>query len=264
MSGDESDTSNELDAPIEAHEVRPRRHAWPKSWVLIAGGTSVILLVGAALVWRADRAVNRVALGDAPRAVSVVEAAPTTYRADRSYVGTLEPWIEANVGPQYISAYVETVLVRPGDVVARGDILATLDCSDETAENLALAMQARAIDEKQRALADESARVSGLLDGGFVAANEAERTQARSASAQAELLGTKAKITSASLRVKDCVLRAPFAGEIGTRSIDPGAFVHPGISIVSVVDRGTIRVSADAPERDLGAAPLRRAGFWVI
>ena len=50
----------------------------------------------------------------------------------------------------------------------------------------------------------------------------------------------------------DCILRAPFAGETGTRTADPGAFVRPGVSIVSIVDRSTIRVTADAPEVDFG------------
>lgn len=221
-------------------------------WIVIAAGTAVVLLVGAALVLRAHRAVNRVPLGAAPRPVSVVEAETTTYRGSRSYVGTLEPWVEASVGPQFVSAYVATVLVRPGAVVRRGDVLATLDCSNENAQNQASAMQARAVEENQRALTDETTRVAGLLDRGFVAQNEVERSTARSSAAKAQLLESRARLASASLRVSDCVLRAPFAGEIATRWIDPGAFVHPGAEIVSVVDRGTVRIVADAPEKDFG------------
>jgi RND family efflux transporter MFP subunit len=232
------------------HATGPKAGGDRRPWTLIASGTGVVLVLGAALVWRADHDVNRVPLGAAPRPVSVVEAEATTFRPSRSYVGTLEPWVEASVGPQFVAAYVDTVLVRPGDPVARGQVLATLDCSDEAAESQAIAMRARAIDEQQRALADEASRVTGLLDGGFVAKNDAEQSAAKSATAQAELLETKAKLTSASLRVHDCVLRAPFTGEIGTRSADPGAFVRPGAPIVAVVDRRTIRVTAEAPERD--------------
>src|SRR6185312_9020680 len=85
---------------------------------------------------------------------------------------------------------------------------------------------------------------------GYAAQNDAERKLAKGAAAEAELLETKAKLTSASLRVRDCVLRAPFSGEIGVRASDPGAFVRPGATIVSVVDRNTIRVTAEAPEKD--------------
>ncbi len=69
----------------------------------------------------------------------------------------------------------------------------------------------------------------------------------------AQLLETQANVVRTSLDVRDCVLRAPFDGEIGTRSFDPGAFVHPGAAIVSVVDRDTMRVTVDAPEKDFDA-----------
>jgi RND family efflux transporter MFP subunit len=46
------------------------------------------------------------------------------------------------------------------------------------------------------------------------------------------------------------VLRAPFDGEIAERVADPGSFARPGTSILSVVDRSTVRVSLDVPETD--------------
>src|SRR5262249_32654004 len=91
-----------------------------------------------------------------------------------------------------------------------------------------------------------------LLDGGFVSPNEAEQKRAQSSATQAQLLAEKAKLVGRSLEVNDCVLRAPFDGEIATRTIDPGAFVRPGTSIVSVVDRSTVRMTAEAPEVDFG------------
>jgi RND family efflux transporter MFP subunit len=58
---------------------------------------------------------------------------------------------------------------------------------------------------------------------------------------------------NAALEVSDCVLRAPFDGEVATRTLDPGAFARPGTQIVSVVDRSIVRVTGDAPEIDFGA-----------
>jgi RND family efflux transporter MFP subunit len=57
----------------------------------------------------------------------------------------------------------------------------------------------------------------------------------------------------ATLEVGDCILRAPFAGEIAARSVDPGAFVHPGTAVATLVDRTTVRVVADVPEADFDA-----------
>ena len=67
---------------------------------------------------RAASAQNRVALSSQPRGVTVVVAVDEAYRSPRRYVGTLAPWLSARIGPQVVSAFVETVLVRPGAVVA--------------------------------------------------------------------------------------------------------------------------------------------------
>jgi RND family efflux transporter MFP subunit len=218
--------------------------------IVIAVAVVAIVALGAFLLWRADERTNKVALSSSAKPVSFVTATAATYRPSRNYVGTLEPWVQANVGPQLVSAYVDTVLVRPGASVKRGDVIATLDCRNASAAQRAVAGQARALDERQRALSHQASRTQGLLDGGFVSPNEAEQQSATSAAEYAELEATKAKLAGSALEVGDCVLRAPFDGEVAQRMIDPGAFVRPGTSIVTVVDRSTVRMTADAPEHD--------------
>jgi RND family efflux transporter MFP subunit len=221
-------------------------------WVPLAIGSGVLMVVllGSWLVRHAESKSDQVALADHPMPVTVVEPQAVQYRPSRTYVGTIEPWVEARIGPQLVSAYVDTVLVRPGAVVKKGEVLATLDCRDATAMSRAVTMQARALEARQKAVASEASRVRGLLDGGFVSPNEAEQKSALSASEQAQLLAEQARMLGSSLEVNDCVLRAPFAGEVATRTIDPGAFVRPGSSLLTVVDRGTVRLVANAPEVD--------------
>jgi RND family efflux transporter MFP subunit len=157
------------------------------------------------------------------------------------------------------------VLVRPGASVKRNEVLATLDCRNASASSQAVAAEARAIDERQQAVAHEAARVQSLLDGGFVSPNEAEQKSAQSASEEAQLAAQRAKLASTRLEVNDCVLRTPFDGEIATRSIDPGAFVRPGTAIVSVVDRTTVRMTIDVPESDFDSvAPGTPLSLRVI
>ena len=180
----------------------------------------------------------------------MVRAKRAMYRPTRTYVGTLQPWIQANVGPQLISAYVDTVLVRPGAVAKKGEVLATLDCRQASAATKAIAARARALDARQQAIEHEATRTKGLLDGGFVSPNEAEQKTAQSDSEAAGVESERANLARSSLDVNDCIMRAPFNGEIAQRSIDPGAFVRPGTTIVTVVDRDTVRMTADAPETD--------------
>jgi RND family efflux transporter MFP subunit len=218
--------------------------------LIIAGGVALILSVGFLLVARATANVNKVALASLPVGVTAVEARRALYTPSRQYVGTLLPWVEAKIGPQLISAYVGSVLVRPGDRVRRGQVIGTLDCRNASATSQAVSMQARALQAQQQALAHEAARVAELEHGGFASANEIEKKQAESASKQAELLSTRASLERATLEVSDCVLRSPFDGEVSDRSTDPGAYVHPGQSIATVIDRTTVRVGADVPEED--------------
>jgi membrane fusion protein, multidrug efflux system len=241
-------------ADQEESTLKPRSRHRPGVQVKLATalGTFVVVLGGYGMYARARAHVNNVALASLPKSVSVVEVRGGTYQAERRYVATTEPWVMAEVGPQLIAAFVDTVLVRPGDPVKRGQVLATLDCRDASATNRAVAAQARAIDTKQKALASEAARINSMLDGGFAAPNEAEQKLAGSESELAELMATQAKLAGTSLAVNDCILRAPFDGEISTRLIDPGAFVRPGTSIVSVIDRSTVRVTAEVPEGDFG------------
>ena len=122
-------------------------------------------------------------------------------------------------------------------------------------------MQARALQTEQEAIAHESARVAELKEGGFASPNEIERHAADSAAKQAQVMETQAQMQRATLEVNDCVLRAPFAGEVATRLVDPGAFVRPGIDVASVVDRNTVRVIAEVPEADFDVA---RVGLPVM
>jgi membrane fusion protein (multidrug efflux system) len=220
----------------------------------IAAGTLGVVILGVLLVARARGQVNHVALESEPKGVTVVEARAAQYRPFRRYIGTVEPWVSARIGPQLISGYVDTVLVRPGDAVRRGQVIATLDCRNASASSRAVAMQARAIQTEQEAIAHEAARIAELKEGGFASPNEIEKHAADSASKQAQLMETQAKAQRATLEVNDCVLRAPFAGEVATRLVDPGAFVHPGSAVATVVDRNSVRVTAEVPEADFDVA----------
>lgn len=257
-------SSHSLEASGPPRAVAPARRSLliPAA---IFGGVAVILGAGFALVVHAGSKVNTVALASAPRPVTAIPAAETSFRETRKYVGTLRPWIEASVGPQYISVYVDTVLVRPGAVVKRGEVLATLDCRNASASSQAVAAEARSIDVRQRAVANETARMQTLLDGGFIDPNSVEIKQAEAASEEARLASSRAKLAATALEVNDCVLRAPFDGEIGTRTIDPGAFVHPGTPIVSVIDRDIVRMTLDVPEVDFDVvAPDTKVSLHVL
>ncbi|HEY0250326.1 MAG TPA: efflux RND transporter periplasmic adaptor subunit [Kofleriaceae bacterium] len=232
--------------PIEPG-ARPDRR---RTVLVLAIVCAAILVAGAWLFHRATGGVNHTTLAARPKPVTTVNATATPFQDRRRYVGTVEPWLSAKVGPQMVSAYVDTLLVRPGAIVKRGEIIATLDCRSSSASNQAVAAQARALDAQRTASASEAARVSSLLDGKYVSQNEVDLKNADAAAKTAQLAALQAQSTNASLQVNDCVLRAPFDGEVGERTADPGMFVRPGSSLVQIIDRHIVRVVADVPEDD--------------
>ena len=218
--------------------------------VSIAIGIAALLALMLAMYFRAAAHTNHVALAHAPKPVSIERAKKGSFRPSRAYVGTLQPWALAKVGPQYISAYVGAVLVRPGAVVKRGEVLATLDCRNSSAASKEIAARAKALEERRNAVAHETDRMKQLIDGGFASENEVEQLSAKTSAQTAEVESLKASLLSKSLEVDDCILRAPFYGEVAERLTDPGAYVRPGNPVVVVIDRSTVRVTAEAPESD--------------
>lgn len=227
--------------------------------VAIVAAVVMVLAVGGFLLHRAQAGVNKIALADEPKGVTVVQAKTTTYRDKRRYVGTLEPYLDAKVGPQLASGYVGTVLVRPGALVKRNDVVATIDCRNASAANQAVSMQARALQEREKAASREAARMSELLDGGYASPNEVEQKQASALAEAAQIQSLLAQASGKSLEVNDCVLRSPFDGEVASRFVDPGWFVRPGSAVVEVVDRSVVRLTADVPEIDFEAVAIGTA-----
>lgn len=218
--------------------------------IVLAGTCALILIVGGVLYRHATARTNHHELAEQPKGVTMVKTVAAPFQQRRRYVGTIEPWLQAKIGPQMVSAYVDTVLVRPGAVVKRGEVVATLDCRSSSASSRAVAAQARALDATRTAAASEAVRLSSLLDGKYVSQNEVDQKNADAASKGAQLAAVQAQMANSSLQVDDCVLRAPFDGEIGERTGDPGMFARPGTSIVTVVDRHMVRIVADVPEDD--------------
>jgi RND family efflux transporter MFP subunit len=79
--------------------------------------------------------------------------------------------------------------------------------------------------------------------------------EAKSATEAAQLAAEEATLAKSALDVGDCILRAPFDGEVSLRFVDPGSFVRPGTVMLGMVDRNTIRMTADAPESDFDSIP---------
>lgn len=218
--------------------------------LVIIGGALVLLLAMIGLYLRAAHRTNRVALAQSPKPVTTLVPSIAEFQPMRQYVGQTAPWNQSRVGPQYVSAYVATVLFRPGTHVQKGQVLATLDCRFTSAASREIAARAESLSARQAAVEHEAQRVQEIASGGFASANEVEQLRARASAEKADIEGARAKFATKQMEVNDCILRAPFDGDIVARFVDPGAYVRPGEPVLAVADRSTMFIVADAPEND--------------
>jgi cobalt-zinc-cadmium efflux system membrane fusion protein len=168
------------------------------------------------------------------------------------------------------SGRIVSVRVQPGDRVAAGQLLVTMQSPEagmaqsdlakanaavtsaqaqaqyartarERAERL-LALKAIPRQDYERAIADDIAAQAAVTQA------SAEARRARSTAGQLGAGGTAAGAI---------VLRSPLAGVVLARTAVPGAVVEPGTPLVVVTDPSTLWLQVNAPER---LAPLLQRG----
>lgn len=180
-------------------------------------------------------------------------------------VGNLIGAATVDVAPK-VNGRLDAVLVRLGDPVRRGQLLATV----EDREIQEQARQADASFEVSKATVRQREadlkfsqttldRTKNLFARRLVAQQALDDAQARHEAALAQLDLSQAQFAQAQARREELQINlantritCPVDGFVGSRRLDPGAFVGPNASVMSVVDIRLVRLVANIVERDLG------------
>jgi len=166
--------------------------------------------------------------------------------------GVAAPVREATMGTKLMGSVTE-VLVHEGQAVAAGEMLVRIDSRDVAAKSAqaaagvadAEAMYTNALAQTMRirALYADSAAARAQLD-------EAEAGLARADAGLRAARGVSAEVDAVKAYAD---IRAPFAGTITKRFVDPGAFVAPGAPIVTIQDASRLRISVSVAPADVRA-----------
>jgi len=121
---------------------------------------------------------------------------------------------------------VDEVLVRPGQLVAKGDLLLRMDQRQARADvaeaKARVARAAVALEDAQR----ELDRSQELFDRGLIAIEELKDAELGHTAAQAEQESAKAALAAAEVMLERTELRAPFDGIIVARNAYDGAVIY--------------------------------------
>ncbi len=127
-----------------------------------------------------------------------------------------------------VSGYLDAAHFRDGQIVAKGDLLFTIDPRPFRAE-LARARAELASAQARLALADrELARAERLVATRAISEETADNRRAARAEAAADIEATRAGVVIAELNLEFTEIRSPVSGRISDRKVDVGNLVTGG------------------------------------
>ena len=221
----------------------------------VARRLAVVVGVVATLVF----ATNPVHAGDLTVSYVTVEKS-ASFVSERRYAGKVVASRHSALGFKRGGEIAE-VLVDLGDAVEAGDVLARLDARatrarlEEARANTTLAEANVAAATAEWQLAhNKEGRFRRLKDDGHVAEHAYDEAalslaadQARLSVARANLASAKAAMQGVEVALAEAAVVAPFAGVVQQRSVDEGAQVNPGQTVLRLVERGRREAHVGVP-----------------
>jgi len=175
-------------------------------------------------------------------------------------IGRLVASVRSQIASR-IAGVVQTVAVRVGDRIKRGQVLVQIDTTLAEIEKRS-AMAARKVAEAGVAVAQAKLKLAkqtferqSKLQGSTAFSRSRfedlrqAMAQARSELAQAEASvgNTAAQIARADYTLAHAVITAPFDGVVIARSAQPGQYVQLGSTIAILLDTSNLEIDADVP-----------------
>jgi RND family efflux transporter MFP subunit len=234
----------------EAERRRKRRN------LIVAAVLGLLAIVGAA--WAFTRDGDAAKAGAAPKGAAqlptVTVIAPGRQTIDRalSATGTLAARRELPVGVAGEGGLVTRVLVEPGQWVGAGQVLATVDRSVQTQTGAQLAAQVGVARSDAVLAQAELDRAQALVSRGFISKADVQRRTATRDAAQARVRVAQAAVAEQRARTGRLDIRAPAAGLILTRQVEPGQIVGQGSGVLfRMAQGGQMEMQARLAESDL-------------
>ncbi len=226
----------------------------PASNRLLLVATPIAVALAALVVTVAVYAADKPAASAAPKpALSVTVTTPQSASVPLKIAanGNIAAWQEASIGTEANGLRLAEVRVNVGDVVKRGQVLATFTPDTVAAE---LAQTRAAVAEAEATLAEASAnaqRARELQATGALSAQQINQYLTAERTAQARLEAQRAAAKTQQLRLAQTQVLAPDHGVISARSATVGAVLPAGQELFRLIRGGRLEWRAEVSAADL-------------
>jgi membrane fusion protein (multidrug efflux system) len=207
----------------------------------------------------------------APKAAAALELLPrdvaeaTVQALQRTIplTGTLQPLNQTEIKSQQ-AAEIHEVLVREGEPVQKGQILARLDTTEFEAK-LRDKLGALAVGKAQLALARKNLQANeSLLERKFISQTAFDNIQSNFHIGEATLVSLQAQVEQARKALAHTIIRSPIAGVVAERMAQPGLAVAVNTKLFTVHDLSLMNIEALVPARDIPAVEVGQEARLLI
>ncbi len=244
-----------------------------RAWVLMVA-TAALLTVSAGCSEKIEPGLTTAPSGPAVKA-TVAAARAGAWPLIFEVVGTVQAETASTVAAKLMGT-ITSVRVKEGERVRQGDLLATIDDRQVSAQRQqAEAASAEAHQAEQAARATRAAAAAGadlaaathrryqaMLSQESVSRQEFDEVDARLRQAQAALAQTENLLRAAGQRVRqaeavlaaanvasgDAAVTAPFEGVVTAKMVEPGDLATPGKPLLKLEKAGGHQVDIQVPE----------------
>ncbi|CAN5278892.1 efflux RND transporter periplasmic adaptor subunit [soil metagenome] len=246
----ETQFSNDT-ALVEDEENAARGRKRKIVWVTLIA--AIALVVIAALLIGRDRASGLdAATGPVAPVVTVVTPGQSMVDRTVSATGSLAARVEMPVAVVGEGGQVQRVLVQPGDWVAAGQTLAVIERSVQAEQIRSLAAQVEVARADAHLAQAELERAKALVGRGFISKASIDQKTATRDAANARVNVAIAQLGEQRARTGRLDIRAPAAGLILSRAVEPGQVVAAGTGVLfRMAKGGEMEMLAQVSEGDL-------------
>ena len=231
-----------------------------RSTLLLVAAVAVLLIAAAAFLFTGGKSADKGA--DKPKdaaaqprpALTVTVAKPETSELTVALAanGNVAAWQEASIGSESNGLRLAEVRVNVGDVVKKGQVLATFSAETVQAD----VAQARASLAEARATAADAAanaaRARTLQQTGALSQQQINQYQTAEQTAKARVEAAEAVLAAQQVRGRNTQVLAPDDGVISSRTATVGSVLSAGTELFRLIRQGRLEWRAEVTAAELG------------
>jgi HlyD family secretion protein len=209
-----------------------------RRWWWIAAAVVLIIALGAWMMTRSGGDAGADKRAEQSPTVTVVTPGRGTVQGTINATGTLAARREMPVGSVGEGGLVVSVLVEPGQWVGAGQVLAVIDRSVQSQQAASQAAQVQVAQADANLAQANLDRALKLVQGGFISKADVDRLTATRDAANARVRVARAQLGEIQARSARLSIRAPAAGLVLERTVEPGQVVGAASGVLFRLAKG--------------------------